>query len=244
MVFSKYHHRQKALMTSGKLAFTNRTPESLPSFSLQPPNGSDFSSPLNPHVGAFHEIYAESATPIHADYPASAQSYGVEASGNIFGPSIRTQPHVFKSSTSPTLAPYPSPSPSSTSSTGAGADHPDVAQSPDPNPPSSSSTTTKTTVATNSDYLHIPFTEIQKIHAPQNGTKTEQHHRKLVLDADPWVASFTKTSARCRGCGKTLQLEKRGTRYYYPANWIKHRDQGPCSQIKEGVFTEEKIYGS
>ncbi|THU95553.1 hypothetical protein K435DRAFT_966348 [Dendrothele bispora CBS 962.96] len=245
-----------------RLAFTNRLPKSFPPFSLQPPtNGSDFSSSLNTHVGVLHEIYAESAIPVDLEYPASAPSPDQEASEDIFGPSVSTQHHVFISSTSPTRAPYPSPSPSSpssyssssfssfssssSSSAGAGADHLDVTQSPDPNPPSSSSVTTatETSVMTNSDYLRIPFTDIQKIYAPPNG-KTEQCHRELALNADPWVATYTKTSARCRGCGKTLQLEKRGTRYYYPANWIKHRDQGPCSQIKEGIFTEEKTHGS
>ncbi|THV03710.1 hypothetical protein K435DRAFT_851656 [Dendrothele bispora CBS 962.96] len=90
-----------------------------------------------------------------------------------------------------------------------------------------------------SSYASMSFEEILKAHAPSNGN-LEQVHRKAALEADPWIASFTKTSVRCRGCGKTLQMEKRGNRFYYPSNWIKHRDQIGCKEIRAKIFTVEK----
>ncbi|KAK7450637.1 hypothetical protein VKT23_012947 [Stygiomarasmius scandens] len=119
--------------------------------------------------------------------------------------------------------------------------------SPDPSlsEPTSHAQSSETSSPSTDDarYMNMTFGDIQKLYAPENG-KLEQWHRKAAFEADPWVATFTKTSVRCRGCGRTLQMEKRGNRVYYPSNWIKHRDQGPCQQIKAGTFTMKKTKGT
>ncbi|KAF5362758.1 hypothetical protein D9758_011687 [Tetrapyrgos nigripes] len=164
--------------------------------------------------------------------------------------------------------PYPSPGPSNASSTpvtpSPESSRP-VVSNPEPHThggtseSSSSSSLTSPDSSANSDSESSPpsssssvqidfgamsFDEILLHHSPKNGSTTEQCHRRAALEADPWVATFTKTSVTCRGCGKTLQMEKRGKRWYYPSNWIKHREQNSCEGIRKGVWAVGKMKGT
>ncbi|KAF8073918.1 hypothetical protein FPV67DRAFT_1479792 [Lyophyllum atratum] len=59
--------------------------------------------------------------------------------------------------------------------------------------------------------------------------------RKALLMADRWTENVEPTTVGCRGCGKTIKLERKGTCQYYGFNWKKHR--GGCKKIK---WLEEK----
>jgi hypothetical protein len=52
--------------------------------------------------------------------------------------------------------------------------------------------------------------------------------RKALLERDAWAGEVTEISVECKGCKRTISLDKRFT--YYPGLWIKHRQN--CSAIR------------
>lgn len=65
---------------------------------------------------------------------------------------------------------------------------------------------------------------------PRRKNTMDENIRRAKLANDKWVKDFTATSATCRGCGKTIALDKRNAAYY-PGLWNKHR--ATCKKIKE-----------
>jgi hypothetical protein len=61
-----------------------------------------------------------------------------------------------------------------------------------------------------------------------------EKERKDYLEGDNWTGDVTEVSVECRGCQKTISLDKRFT--YYPGLWIKHRRH--CSAIRRFEVTE------
>lgn len=61
-----------------------------------------------------------------------------------------------------------------------------------------------------------------------------EQQRKDLLESDHWTGDVTEVSVECRGCMKTISLDKRFT--YYPGLWIKHRRH--CSAIRHFEVTE------
>ncbi|KAJ7480249.1 hypothetical protein B0H11DRAFT_2193814 [Mycena galericulata] len=47
--------------------------------------------------------------------------------------------------------------------------------------------------------------------------------RKATLENDVWTGSVEPKRVVCRGCGKTIRLNKRSC--YYPGLWLKHRER-------------------
>ncbi|KAF9457798.1 hypothetical protein BDZ94DRAFT_1272231 [Collybia nuda] len=52
--------------------------------------------------------------------------------------------------------------------------------------------------------------------------------RKRLIEEDTWATNATPKSVDCKGCGKTIKLDKRSD--YYPGLWIKHRSK--CAVIR------------
>jgi hypothetical protein len=66
----------------------------------------------------------------------------------------------------------------------------------------------------------------------------DEKTRKVLIENDFWAGEVTAISVGCRGCGKTVSLDKRSM--YYPGLSIKHR--GKCSVIRrlEGRVEKRK----
>uniref|UniRef100_A0A0W0FRU0 Uncharacterized protein n=1 Tax=Moniliophthora roreri TaxID=221103 RepID=A0A0W0FRU0_MONRR len=63
---------------------------------------------------------------------------------------------------------------------------------------------------------------------------TSESQRRSLLENDPWIdrSQLTPHSVVCRGCGRTLSLDKSPTRKYYPGHWKHHRARCNAIQIK------------
>ncbi|KAJ7813660.1 hypothetical protein B0H14DRAFT_1011325 [Mycena olivaceomarginata] len=55
-------------------------------------------------------------------------------------------------------------------------------------------------------------------------TETE---RRLALENGKWMLRVTPHEVDCRGCRRTIQLDRRSR--YYPGLWEKHRDR--CEEV-------------
>ncbi|KAF9458535.1 hypothetical protein BDZ94DRAFT_101065 [Collybia nuda] len=53
----------------------------------------------------------------------------------------------------------------------------------------------------------------------------DEKTRRLLIERDSWGRNATSKSVECRGCGKTIKLDKRSQ--YYPGLWHKHRNKCP-----------------
>ncbi|KAJ7261052.1 hypothetical protein C8J57DRAFT_1635615 [Mycena rebaudengoi] len=56
-----------------------------------------------------------------------------------------------------------------------------------------------------------------------------EEERKRALESDPWTLSVELNQVVCRGCHKTIRLDRRSR--YYPGLWQKHRDR--CAQVRK-----------
>ncbi|KAF7341524.1 hypothetical protein MVEN_01889900 [Mycena venus] len=57
-------------------------------------------------------------------------------------------------------------------------------------------------------------------------TETE---RRLALENDQWALRVTPHEVDCRGCRRTIKLDRRSL--YYPGLWEKHRDR--CEEVNK-----------
>ena len=64
----------------------------------------------------------------------------------------------------------------------------------------------------------------------------DETERKALIESDSWAGQVTAISVECKGCGKTVSLDKRSM--YYPGLWIKHRSK--CPGIRRLESTMEK----
>lgn len=53
----------------------------------------------------------------------------------------------------------------------------------------------------------------------------DEETRRWLIERDSWGRNATSKSVECRGCEKTIKLDKRSQ--YYPGLWLKHRDKCP-----------------
>lgn len=60
----------------------------------------------------------------------------------------------------------------------------------------------------------------------------DETERKAFIESDVWAGDVTAVSVECKGCGKTVSLDKRSM--YYPGLWIKHRSKCPGIKHLEG----------
>lgn len=60
----------------------------------------------------------------------------------------------------------------------------------------------------------------------------DETERKALIESDVWAGEVTAISVECKGCGKTVSLDKRSM--YYPGLWIKHRSKCPAIRRLEG----------
>jgi hypothetical protein len=67
----------------------------------------------------------------------------------------------------------------------------------------------------------------RKVIAGHSKQRKKEHQRKKELDDDEYTEDVKPTSVKCRGCQRTLKLDKRSR--YYPGLWLKHR--GKCPRI-------------
>ena len=66
----------------------------------------------------------------------------------------------------------------------------------------------------------------------------DKNERKALIENDIWAGKVTAISVGCRGCGKTVSLDKRSV--YYPGLWIKHRRKCPEIRRFEGRADGQK----
>ncbi|KAG7090998.1 hypothetical protein E1B28_010065 [Marasmius oreades] len=64
---------------------------------------------------------------------------------------------------------------------------------------------------------------------------TSESQRRELLENDPWSdrSQLTPHSVYCRGCGRTLALDKNPARKYYPGHWKHHRSRCTAIQIRK-----------
>ncbi|KAJ7183830.1 hypothetical protein C8R46DRAFT_1067924 [Mycena filopes] len=62
--------------------------------------------------------------------------------------------------------------------------------------------------------------------APKKSARTEAERRRTLED-DPWTLEVTPHEVVCRGCRRTIKLDRRSR--YYPGLWEKHRDR--CDHV-------------
>ncbi|KAJ7451504.1 hypothetical protein B0H11DRAFT_2201641 [Mycena galericulata] len=73
-----------------------------------------------------------------------------------------------------------------------------------------------------------------------SGGKKTAHtvaERKATLENDVWTGLVEPKRVVCRGCGKTIRLDKRSC--YYPGLWLKHRER--CDRIKNGISLPHSV---
>ncbi|KAF9268720.1 hypothetical protein L218DRAFT_1073175 [Marasmius fiardii PR-910] len=70
---------------------------------------------------------------------------------------------------------------------------------------------------------------------PKRAPLTSEPQRRELLENDPWSdrSQLTPHSVVCRGCGRTLALDKNPTRKYYPGHWKHHRSRCTAIQIRK-----------
>src|SRR5438477_3549067 len=69
----------------------------------------------------------------------------------------------------------------------------------------------------------------------------KEPERKADLENDIWATNVQPTSVRCRACGATIRLDKRGT--YYDGLWNKHREGCLERQKLLAVFSSFPKFG-
>ncbi|KAJ7930433.1 hypothetical protein B0H13DRAFT_1858841 [Mycena leptocephala] len=74
--------------------------------------------------------------------------------------------------------------------------------------------------------LSVSSTSASSTSTTKKTTRTETE-RCLTLETDEWVLRVTPHEVDCRGCRRTIKLDRRS--WYYPGLWEKHRNQ--CKAI-------------
>jgi hypothetical protein len=69
----------------------------------------------------------------------------------------------------------------------------------------------------------------------------DETERKALIESDCWAGDVTAVSVECKGCGKTVSLDKRSM--YYPGLWIKHRSKCPGIRRLEGRTAKLEVSG-
>ncbi|KAF7326567.1 hypothetical protein MVEN_02609900 [Mycena venus] len=68
-------------------------------------------------------------------------------------------------------------------------------------------------------------------------TSRSEAERRLALESDEWTLRVTPHEVDCRGCRRTIKLDRRSR--YYPGLWEKHRDRCEhVSKIREAMEAE------
>jgi hypothetical protein len=67
----------------------------------------------------------------------------------------------------------------------------------------------------------------------------DETERKALIESDVWAGQVTAISVECKGCGKTVSLDKRSM--YYPGLWIKHRSKCPAIRRLEGRVEKPEV---
>lgn len=63
--------------------------------------------------------------------------------------------------------------------------------------------------------------------------------RRQLIESDPWARNTTSKSVECKGCGRTIKLDKRSD--YYPGLWHKHRNKCPAIHRLESAEKRSKV---
>ncbi|KAF7372139.1 hypothetical protein MVEN_00072800 [Mycena venus] len=66
-------------------------------------------------------------------------------------------------------------------------------------------------------------------------TARSEAERREALEADEWTLQVKPLQVVCRGCGRTIKLDRRSR--YYPGLWEKHRNK--CKHVREMQETME-----
>lgn len=64
--------------------------------------------------------------------------------------------------------------------------------------------------------------------------------RRQLIESDSWARNATAKSVECRGCGRTIKLDKRSD--YYPGLWHKHRNKCPAIRRMEDAGKRTKVW--
>ena len=67
----------------------------------------------------------------------------------------------------------------------------------------------------------------------------DETERKALIESDDWAGEVTAISVECKGCGKTVSLDKRSM--YYPGLWIKHRSKCPAIRRFENAREKPEV---
>ena len=67
----------------------------------------------------------------------------------------------------------------------------------------------------------------------------DETERKALIESDVWAGEVTAISVECKGCGKTVSLDKRSM--YYPGLWVKHRSKCPAIRRLEGRAEKSEV---
>ncbi|KAF9457615.1 hypothetical protein BDZ94DRAFT_1272695 [Collybia nuda] len=63
--------------------------------------------------------------------------------------------------------------------------------------------------------------------------------RRQLIERDAWANNATPKSVECKGCGRTIKLDKRSD--YYPGLWHKHRNKCPAIRRVENSRIKQKV---
>ncbi|KAJ6613881.1 hypothetical protein B0H10DRAFT_196646 [Mycena sp. CBHHK59/15] len=73
-----------------------------------------------------------------------------------------------------------------------------------------------------------PSTDASVARSGKKSARTEAE-RRATLEDDQWTLSVTAHDVVCRGCRRTIKLDRRSR--YYPGLWEKHRDR--CENVNK-----------
>ncbi|KAJ6554873.1 hypothetical protein B0H19DRAFT_153332 [Mycena capillaripes] len=80
------------------------------------------------------------------------------------------------------------------------------------------------------------------VSSSSTGKKTarSEAERRLTLETDEWTLSVAPHEVVCRGCRRTIKLDRRSR--YYPGLWEKHRDRCEgVSRMREAMGVEVRV---
>ncbi|KAJ8076887.1 hypothetical protein PM082_001310 [Marasmius tenuissimus] len=167
--------------------------------------------------------YATSTSPYLANHPGSRSQSRPPPQASIFpdsfGPQSRHQVGPATSVPGSSRASYP--------------DVPEVSQAREGVPPLS-----PWDEAITLDY-GPPLSPLSSRRAPL----TSESQRRTLLENDPWIdqSRLTPHAVVCRGCGRTLALDKNPTRKYYPGHWKHHRSRCTAISIKKETMNLPQV---
>ncbi|KAJ8094081.1 hypothetical protein PM082_009972 [Marasmius tenuissimus] len=72
---------------------------------------------------------------------------------------------------------------------------------------------------------------------------TSESQRRTLFENDPWIerSRLTPHAVVCKGCGRTLALDKNPTRKYYTGHWKHHRSRCIAISIKKEAMNLPQV---